>query len=231
MRRGLVSSPHYWRLGIESVSSLCFVLLALLCMTVVADDAPTTVVFETELGDIVLEIDSARAPKTAAYFLSFVERGDYNGSSFYRAASLDDSDQRQIIQGGILHHALNRSGALGINDFDVPSLKDFDTTKDSGLRHQFATVSMARDLLKTGDVIPEFVICFRDTPTMDYGVRNQPDERGFPAFGRVIAGIDVARKISDRDLGGLTQIEFLKGQVLSTPVRINRAYKRVSDSR
>jgi peptidyl-prolyl cis-trans isomerase A (cyclophilin A) len=186
------------------------------------------VVLVTDLGEIVIEVYEKRAPKTSAYFLDFVDSGDYNGAKFYRAASLDRSPGVQLIQGGMLIEGLNSTDPVSIDDFDVPVLEHFETTRKTGLKHEYATVSLARDLLATGHVIPEIVICFRAIPEMDYGGRNKPDERGFPAFGKVVRGMDVAQKISAGDPGGATNIEFLKGQIFSTPVRVTRAY-RITD--
>ena len=47
--------------------------------------ANTQVVLETNMGNIVIEVYQDRAPRNAAYFLEFVDNGDYNGGSFYRA--------------------------------------------------------------------------------------------------------------------------------------------------
>lgn len=185
----------------------------------------TRVVLDTELGELVLEVDGARAPKAAAYFLGFIDRGEYDGATFYRAGSTDQAPEVQLIQGGLFVSGLNRATPVRIEDFGVPALEQFDTTKDTGLRHEYATVSLARDLLDTGHVIPEIVIHFRDTPEMDYGGRSKPDERGFPAFGRVVEGMDVARAIAASELGGTTNISFLMGQILTDPVRITRAYR------
>ncbi len=190
-----------------------------------AEEDTTLVVLETELGKLVLEIYEAQAPSAAAYFLGYVDRGDYDGATFYRAGSLDQTNEVQLIQGGLLLEALNSASPPDVADFGAHFLEQFDATNQTGLIHEYGSVSLARDLLDTGHVIPEIVICFRATPAMDYGGRNKPDARGFPAFGKVVAGMDVAQAIADRERSGSTNIEFLKGQILSSPLRISRAYR------
>jgi peptidyl-prolyl cis-trans isomerase A (cyclophilin A) len=140
---------------------------------------------ETAAGDILVEVDADRAPVTAANFLRYVDAGLYHGSSFFRVLTPDnqpDSEFRiQVIQGG-----------------DVADEKCFpaiahETTKVTGIRHRDGTVSMAR--AGPGTASSSFFICIGDQPELDFGGRRNPDGQGFAAFGQVVAGMDVVKKI------------------------------------
>jgi peptidyl-prolyl cis-trans isomerase A (cyclophilin A) len=68
-----------------------------------------------------------------------------------------------------------------------------ETTKMTGLRHLDGTVSMAR--AEPGTASCSFFICVGDQPELDWGGRRNPDGQGFAAFGRMVAGMDVVRRI------------------------------------
>lgn len=185
------------------------------------------VVLETELGRVVLAIDTDHAPRAANYFLGYIDRGDYDGTTLYRSASLDGSPPPQLVQGGLLAGALNSTQPIDPAAFGVRSLlPEWDTTAESGLRHLRGRISLARDLLDTGHVIPEIVFCLRDIPRMDAGSNGRPDALGFPVIGEVLSGMEVIDAISHAQLEGATSISFLEGQILSNPITITHAYRR-----
>jgi peptidyl-prolyl cis-trans isomerase A (cyclophilin A) len=139
----------------------------------------------TKLGDITIELYPAKAPVTVANFLKYVDAHLYDSSSFFRAVTLSnqpkDSIKIEVIQGG-----------------DVDSLKEFapiplETTKQTGLLHKDGTISMARG--KPATATSSFFICINDQPALDFaGMRNK-DGQGFAAFGKVIKGMNVVKKI------------------------------------
>lgn len=143
-----------------------------------------TVVIETPLGSITAEIDVFRAPLTGANFLCYVDRDHYRGAAFYRAVRpADDPNPVKIsaLQGGLLRSERPRTlGGIAHEDTDL-----------TGLRHDTGTLSMARNEVGTAEA--EFFIVVEGSPELDAGGRRQPDGRGFAAFGRVIAGMDVVR--------------------------------------
>lgn len=208
------------------VSRFISVLLALCCTLVSADDKPVHVVFETTLGNIVIEVEEVKVPKASAYFLGFVDRGDYNGSSFYRSGSLDSGADIQLIQGGLLSDSITQMEPSSFADAGLVSLPIFETSQETGLKHEYAAISLARDLLDTGDAIPEFAIYLRDGPESDFNGRTKPDSRGFPVFGKVVEGMSTVKKISKQDLAGVSFVSFLKGQILTEPVVITKAYRK-----
>ena len=193
-----------------------------------ADNANPQVVLETGLGRIVIEVYEDLAPKNAAYFLELVGNGDYDGGSFYRAGGSVSASAKssRIIQGGFLFDAANGEFSLERNGSPVKTLPEFDTTDDSGITHVYGTVSLARDLFASGDGIPEFFICTGDSPVFDVDGRTEPDTRGFPAFGKVIEGMEVVEKIAAQPTDGISKTEAVKGQILTAPVPIERACRR-----
>ena len=89
----------------------------------------------------------------------------------------------------------------------------------TGLRHRDGTLSMARS--DPDSATSEFFICINDQPSLDFGGKRNPDGQGFAAFGRVIEGMDIVRKIQrmstippDPD-----KLEYTSGQYLEKPVR------------
>ncbi len=161
---------------------------------------------ETELGAIELELDRARAPRTTANFLRYVEAGRYDGGRFHRTVRADNQpDDRvriAVVQAGV-------DPAKEAEDFPPIALE---RTRDTGLRHRAGTLSMAR--ARPDTATSDFFVCLDDEPELDSGGRRNPDGQGFAAFGRVIAGMDVVRRI---------HASPAKGQALDPPVRILRA--------
>ena len=162
------------------------------------------VLVKTELGEILLEVDPARAPVTAGNFLGYVDAGLYDGTSFFRTVTLGnqprDTVKIEVIQGG-----------------EVDPGKSFpaivhETTRATGMRHADGAVSMAR--AAPGSATSSFFICVNDQPELDFGGRRNPDGQGFAAFGRVVSGMDVVRKI---------QLAPADGQRLTPPVLIRTA--------
>jgi peptidyl-prolyl cis-trans isomerase A (cyclophilin A) len=179
------------------------VLAGLLTLALFAAAAPgnSLVLIRTEKGDIVVEVDSSRAPVTTANFLRYVDAGLYDGSTFHRTVTLanqpNDPVRIEVIQGG-----------------QLPEEKEFppiahETTVATGLRHVDGTISMARS--RPGSASSSFFICINGQPELDFKGRRNPDGQGFAAFGKVVRGMDVVRAI---------QVLPAQGQQLAPPVKI-----------
>jgi len=165
-----------------------------------------TVRVETEMGEIDVEVDVARAPVTGANFLRYVDAGRYDGGRFHRTVRLDNQPGKtvliEVVQAGV-------SPAQAEKDFAAIPLERTSATR---LAHKDGAVSMARDEPDTAT--SDFFICIGDQPELDFGGRRNPDGQGFAAFGRVKAGMDVVRRI---------QAAPADGQALAPPVVIRRA--------
>lgn len=181
-----------------------------------AEPALPRVAIDTALGRIVVELDTKRAPLSAADFLRYVDKGLYNGAGFYRSVRRDNDRGMptiEVIQGGLL----DDSRAL-------PPVAH-EPTGRSGLRHLDGTLSVARSAPGTGGGAA-FFICIGDQPGLDEGALRNPDGLGFAAFGRVVSGMDVVRRIhaapTDPAQGG----EYVRDQLLAEPVAIRKAARQ-----
>jgi peptidyl-prolyl cis-trans isomerase A (cyclophilin A) len=143
----------------------------------------------TKLGIIEVEVYPDKAPATVAAFLSYVDSGYFKMTSFYRVLNADnqpsDAPKAELIQGGLFRTPAKK-------EINPPGITH-ETTKQSGLKHKDGTLSLAR--FKPGSANTEFFICVGDQPGFDFGGENNPDGQGYAAFGRVVKGMDIVRKI------------------------------------
>ena len=153
------------------------------------------IIIETEMGDIEVELFKDKAPKTTAAFLSYIDSGFYNNSSFYRVLKSDEfpsANNTGIIQGGMWQtNAAKNQTISGI---------EHESTKLTGLTHESGTISLAR--LAPGTASTEFFICIGDQTPLDYGRRGTEDGQGFAAFGQVFKGMAVVRNIQAKKSHG-----------------------------
>ena len=168
------------------------------------------VVVQTELGDIEIEVDSARAPGTAANFLKYVDLKHYDGGTFHRTVKMNNQPDNQVkievIQAGV-NPDRSKDG--------FPPIA-LERTNKTGLLHKDGAVSMARggaDSATSG-----FFICINDQPSLDFGGQRNADGQGFAAFGRVVRGMDVVRRIQ--------QAPNTDAQRLTPPVKIIAVVRR-----
>ena len=180
---------------------------------------------QTDDGRIEIEVFEDQAPLTSTYFLGLIDRGDYDEATFYRSSTLGVEGSPRLIQGGILGGLLSGSVSKPADGDSPAFLEVIETTSMTGLRHRRGTVSLARDLLDTGFALPEIFICLGNFPQLDFGGRSQPDELGFPAFGEVVIGLDVAEKIAESETAGAARIGMLEGQILTRAVAITAAQR------
>lgn len=192
--------------------TLAFALLLPLASTsaVANPQAPesgeTLVVLETALGEIELLVDVAHAPVTARNFLRYAEDGRYDGGRFHRTVTPENQPDKKVkidvIQAGV------PAEGEKLDRTPIP----LERTRDTGLTHVDGAVSMARDT--PDSATSDFFICVGAQPSLDFGGARNPDGQGFAAFGRVVRGMDVVRRIWRSSA---------KGQALEPPVRIVRA--------
>jgi len=179
-----------------------------------AAQSPVRVRVQTELGDIIVEVDAAKAPGTAANFLRYVDGGHYDGGMWHRTVKMDNQPEStikiEVIQAGV-NPDKAKSGFPPIT---------LERTNVTGLLHKDGVISMARggpDSATSG-----WFICINDQPSLDFGGQRNPDGQGFAAFGRVVSGMDVVRKIqaapssSDRKTN-------TEAQRLTPPIKIIKA--------
>lgn len=154
-----------------------------------ANSKPARVLIQTELGDIEVEVDAKRAPVTAENFLKYVDAEHYDGGRFHRTVKLNPDNQPnnkikiEVIQAGVNPEKEKQS---------FPPIK-LERASVTGLKHKNGVVSMAR--FGPDTAVSDFFICVGDQPELDFGGRRNPDGQGFAAFGRVVKGMEVVRKI------------------------------------
>lgn len=159
----------------------------------------------TSAGPIVLALDARHAPKTTANFLAYVDDGRFDNTTFYRAARRKGQPTLGFIQGGV---------GMDARRMLVPVT--LEATDRTGLRHVAGTVSMAHGP-NPDSANGNFSIMASDTPALDAHGR----DRGFAAFGHVVSGMDVVRRILALPSGGGGDV--MRGEIILKPVTILRA--------
>jgi peptidyl-prolyl cis-trans isomerase A (cyclophilin A) len=150
------------------------------------------VIIETKFGDIEIELYPDKAPKTVGAFLSYVDSGFYKNSTFYRVLKEENqpsaSFKSELIQGGMWHTNYKK----GISLPGIPH----EPTNQSNILHKNGTISLARTT--PGTASSEFFICIGDQPAYDHGGVANVDKQGYAAFGKVIKGMDVVKRIHNQ---------------------------------
>lgn len=204
----------------QTLSSLTLTLLVALASPAGAQDVKdgeVLVRIETALGSIDVAVDAKHAPITAANFLKYVDAKLYDGGQFHRATRADnysaappDRPAMEIVQARI-NPERRREG------FDAIALE---RTSVTGLAHVVGTISMARGV-QADTARSDFFICLDDQPSLDFGGKRFEDAQGAAAFGRVVKGMDIVRRIqqqpTNRDAG-----TAMGKQTLLPPVTIAR---------
>lgn len=143
------------------------------------------VAISTAYGTIEVALEAARAPKTTANFLRYVDTGAYQGGGFHRTVRLDNQPGNpvkiEVIQGGSLRE-----------DRDFPPIA-LERTRDTGLSHEDGAISMAR--AAPDSATSDFFICVGRQKELDFAGKRNPDGQGFAVFGKVVKGMDIVRRI------------------------------------
>ena len=174
-----------------------------------ADEGTVRVTMSTSEGDIGIELYLDKAPVTAGNFLELVDNGDLDGGSFYRVVTFENDNGNpkiEVIQGGLGDRS---------EGFDTI---DHETTEQTGILHTDGVISMARG--GAGTASTEFFICIGDQPGLDYGKSRNADGLGFAAFGKVVMGMDVVRRINGLPADAPSESEYTQDQILAEPVQI-----------
>ena len=135
------------------------------------------IILHTNFGDITLELDSAKAPRTVANFVSYVKSGHYNGTIFHRVIN------NFMIQGGGFEPGMKQK----------PTGTPIKNEADNKLKNDRYTVAMAR----TGDphsATAQFFINVADNEFLNFKMPNA-NGWGYCVFAKVVEGTDVVDKI------------------------------------
>ncbi|MFZ3008020.1 MAG: peptidylprolyl isomerase [Phenylobacterium sp.] len=163
----------------------------------------------TPVGAIVLALNPAKAPITVANFLRYTDSKRYDGATFYRASRPKGytADDYGSIQGGLQNDPAKVMKPIG-----------HEPTTKTGLSHTDGAISMGR--FAPGSATSDFFICVGDNTYLDANPKAKGDNLGFAAFGYVVEGMDVVRKILVRPRDPNAGVGVMKGEMLKPPVRI-----------
>ena len=182
----------------QAVAFIATAALGLPLLAATPDKAPR-VRLSTSLGDIVLELNAAKAPKTVENFLQYVADQHYDGTVFHR-----------VIDGFMI-----QGGGFTPDMQQKPTRAPVPLEAGNGLKNDRGTIAMAR----TGNpnsATSQFFINVVDNANLN---APRPDGYGYAVFGRVVAGMDVVDKIRAVPTGN----RGMHQNVPATPVTIIKA--------
>ena len=136
-----------------------------------------TVRMQTNIGTIVLELNSEKAPATVENFVGYAKSGFYDGTVFHRVIP------GFMIQGGGFEPGMNQK----------PTRASIKNEADSGLTNDNGTIAMARTS-DPNSATSQFFINVKDNDFLNY-TSSTPQGWGYCVFGKVVEGMDVVQKI------------------------------------
>ena len=185
-------------------------ILSLPATPIVPGAGDVLVRLDTGLGPIITALKARQAPLTVANFLRYVDDQRYDGASFWRAAKAPSAVDYGLIQGGLQGDPKKLLPPIG-----------HEPTSRTGLRHVDWTLSLARKAPGTCD--SDFFICVGDAPYLDANPAGEGDNLGFAAFGQVVQGMEIVRKILNLPTPGKAINPVMEGQMLDPVVPIMTA--------
>lgn len=173
--------------------------------------APVRVLLQTGEGPITVELYRDKAPVTVANFLKYVDQKRLDGASFYRAARAEGAPPDYgLVQFGVRNNPKKL----------LPPIKH-EPTSQTGLSHLSGTLSMARSA--PGTAAGDIFIVVGDMTSLDADPKAAGDNLGFAAFGRVVEGMDLVKRILAAPISPTAGEGAFKGQILARPVVISSA--------
>ncbi len=132
---------------------------------------------ETSMGEIFLELDEEKAPKTTANFLGYVNSGHYDGTIFHR-----------VIDGFMI-----QGGGMTAGMQEKPTGDPIENEADNGLANDTYTVAMARTM-DPHSATAQFFINVKKNDFLNHTAKNERGW-GYTVFGKVTKGHGVVNKI------------------------------------
>lgn len=140
--------------------------------------AQTKVVMQTSAGEIELELNEQKAPKTVANFVQYANQGFYNGTIFHR-----------VIDGFMI-----QGGGFTADMVQKPTAEPIKNEADNGLKNTIGTIAMARTAAPDS-ATSQFFINVADNDFLNFTGKT-PNGNGYAVFGHVTRGMDVVNKIA-----------------------------------
>lgn len=135
------------------------------------------IILHTSHGDISIELDFDKAPKSAANFQQYVEEGFYDGTIFHRVIN------GFMIQGGGMTEDMQQKTTRA----------PIENEADNGLSNDIGTLAMARTM-DPHSATAQFFINVSNNSFLNHSGKNAPGW-GYAVFGRVVDGMDVVNTI------------------------------------
>jgi cyclophilin family peptidyl-prolyl cis-trans isomerase len=173
------------------------VLFSLISPQTSAADGPR-VRLQTNKGNIVIELDSQRAPLSVANFLEYVRSGHYQGTIFHR----------------VINNFVAQGGGYDEKQTEKPTRPAVANESGNGLSHRRGTVAMARTGAPHSGT-SQFYINLADNVALD----PQVSRWGYAVFGRVVEGMEVVDAIASTETG---EVGTFKSDAPLKPVVIQK---------
>lgn len=154
----------------------------------------------TSAGDIVVELDAAKAPKTVANFVEYVRAGHYDGTVFHR-----------VIDGFMI-----QGGGMTADMKEKSTRAPIPLESGNGLDNLRGTIAMARTM-DPNSATAQFFINLKDNAFLNKA--QSRDGNGYAVFGKVVSGMEVVDKIRTVPTGN----KGMHQNVPLEPVTINKA--------
>jgi len=151
---------------------------------------------QTSMGDIVVELDAAKAPKSVANFVQYVKAGHYDGTIFHR----------------VINNFMIQGGGMTADMKEKETRAPIPLESRNGLTNQRGTIAMARTP-DPNSATAQFFINVKDNDFLNQAQAR--DGNGYAVFGKVVEGMDVVDKIRAVPTGA--------GDVPTQPVVIKKA--------
>ena len=135
------------------------------------------VIMRTTFGEIKLELDAERAPKSVANFLMYAREGFYDGTIFHR----------------VIDNFMIQGGGFDTNMQQKPTSEPIENEADNGLKNDTGTIAMARTM-EPHSATAQFFINVKDNDFLNHSGKNMQGW-GYAVFGKVVDGQDVLDKI------------------------------------
>lgn len=190
---------------------LLLILFLLAAPAAAQNPANIRVLLHTEAGDIVVELETARAPITAGNFLHYVETHRLDGTEFYRA--MHNGPDSGLIQGGVRDP----------RQLFPPIAHE--PTSQTGLSHVDGALSAPR--FAVGTAQGDFTIMVGPQTYLDAGPGSAGDGLGYAVFGHVVEGMDVVRRIFGAPTSPTEGEGVMRGQMLSPRIHILTARRLI----
>lgn len=135
------------------------------------------VIIRTTFGELKLELDAEKAPKTVENFLKYAGEGYYDGTIFHR----------------VIDNFMIQGGGFDTDMSEKQSGESIENEADNGLKNDFGTVAMARTM-EPHSATAQFFINVKDNDFLNHSGKNMQGW-GYTVFGKIIDGAEVLDKI------------------------------------